>query len=411
MVESSLAADVAAIPSRSDFGTADPLSRFYSKPPVADGFAALFATDMAKNVLDLGCGEGSLTLPVTQRWGSSAFVTVDKDPAIELSLRRRLRPAGRVRHQHHCLDAFSLDLPQRLGRKFDVLLSNPPYQRVERTSAIERIFADAGLTGLMALPPEICTAELVFLAQMLRVAKSGAELGMIVPDGLMTSFKNASVRRALLQRVAISKVVSLEPGSFLRTSAQAYALMMRNEPGGTGYVNLHTLDEDGLSQPLQISPQEAARRLDHAYYALRPTQMERSITLRELRAEIVRGYRTSVEIRKKGGFHTTSFPKADEPREIHLDEAGAGKKTDARAGDILLARVGRSSHEKIGLVERGSSPLSDCVYAIRIPQAWRRVVLTSLLSPGGQRALRRISCGVGPRVIRKADLLDLPLPI
>ena len=38
MVESSLAADVAAIPSRSDFGPADPLSRFYSKSPMADGF-------------------------------------------------------------------------------------------------------------------------------------------------------------------------------------------------------------------------------------------------------------------------------------------------------------------------------------------------------------------------------------
>ncbi|BCB22040.1 N-6 DNA methylase [Bosea sp. ANAM02] len=411
MVESSLAADVAAIPSRSDFRPGDPLSRFYSKSPMADSFAALFTTDMAKNVLDLGCGEGSLTLPTTQRWRSASFMTVDKDPEIELKLKRELRGAGRISHQHHCLDALSLDLPGKLHRKFDVLLSNPPYRRVARTAAIERIFADAGLAGLLDLPAETCTAELVFLAQMLRAAKEGAEIGMIVPDGLMTSFKNAAVRQALVERLSISKVVSLGRGSFLRTTAQAYALMMRNEPGGTGYVDLHTLDEDGLSNPIQISPQEAARRLDHAYYALRPTQMERSITLRELRAEIVRGHRSSVEVRTKGGFHTTSFPKSDEPREIHLDEAGAGKKTDARAGDILLARVGRSSHEKIGLVESGSSPLSDCVYAIRIPQAWRRVVMASLLSPGGQRALRRISCGVGPRVIRKADLLDLPLPI
>ena len=411
MVESSLAADVAAIPSRSDFGPADPLSRFYSKPPMADGFAALFTTEMAKNVLDLGCGEGSLTLPMAQRWSSSALVTVDKDPAIELKLKRQLRTIGRVRHQHHCIDALSFDLDERIGRKFDVLLSNPPYRRVERSNAIARIFLDAGLARLLDLPAETCTAELVFLAQMLRVAKEGAELGMIVPDGLMTSFKNAAVRQVLVDRLRIQAVVSLHQGSFLRTTAQAYALMMRNEPGGTGYVNLHTLDENGLSQPLQISPQEAVRRLDHAYYALRPTQMERSITLRELRAEIVRGHRSSVEVRMKGGFHTTSFPKGDEPREIHLDEAGAGKKTDARAGDILLARVGRSSHEKVGLVESGSSPLSDCVYAIRIPRAWRRVVMASLLSPGGQRALRRISCGVGPKVIRKADLLDLPLPI
>ena len=411
MVESSLAAGIAALPSRSEPGTVDPLSRFYSKAPVADGFAALFTTDTAKCVLDLGCGEGSLTLPMAQRWRSSTFVTVDKDPAIELKLKRELRGAGHTGHQHHCLDALSLDLAEKLGQKFDVLLSNPPYRRVERTNAIERIFVDAGLGRLLALPAETCTAELVFLAQMLRVASEGAEIGMIVPDGLMTSFKNAGVRQVLVDRLRIRAVVSLDRGSFLRTTAQAYALMMRNEPGGTGYVNLHTLDVDGLSQPLQISPQEAARRLDHAYYALRPTQMERSITLRELRAEIVRGHRSSVEVRTKGGFHTTSFPKGDEPREIHLEKAGAGKKTDARAGDILLARVGRSSHEKVGLVESGSSPLSDCVYAIRIPRAWRRVVMASLLSPGGQRALRRISCGVGPRVIRKADLLDLPLPI
>lgn len=411
MIESSLAADAAAIPSRPEFGSADPLSRFYSKPPMADAFAALFTTDMAKNVLDLGCGEGSLTLPMTQRWRSAAFMTVDKDPAIELKLKRELRGAGRIRHQHRCLDALSLDLPEKLQRKFDALMSNPPYRKVARTAAIDRIFIEAGLAPLLDLPGDTCTAELVFLAQMLRVAKEGAELGMIVPDGLMTSFKNAAVRQVLIDRLSIRAVVSLGRGSFLRTSAQAYALMMRNVVGGTGYVDLHTLDEDGLSEPLQISPQEAVRRLDHAYYALRPTQMERSITLRALRAEIVRGHRSSVEIRAKGGFHTTSFPKSDELREIHLDEAGTGRTTDARAGDILLARVGRTFHEKIGLVECGSSPLSDCVYAIRIPQAWRRVVMASLLSPGGQRALRRISCGVGPRVIRKADLLDLPLPI
>lgn len=81
----------------------------------------------------------------------------------------------------------------------------------------------------------------------------------------------------------------------------------------------------------------------------------------------------------------------------------------AEPGDILVARVDRALHEKVCFVASGRAAITDCVYRVRVLPEWRPRVLAALTSPAGRQALSALARGVGPRMLNREDLLDLPL--
>jgi type I restriction enzyme M protein len=340
---------------------------------------------------------------------------VDVDQQASIKLRDSMRVVADRRHTHLQLDALDEDLPVRLEhRSFDVALCNPPYLTLPWRQSFDRILSEAGLSGEARRSSGYVSAEMLFVAQILRLAGNRAEIGIIVPDGLVSGRRAKGFRRALLSRVNVSSVIQLPRGSFSRTDAQAYIVVFRNEPGGSGDIELARLETDGLREPIRIPRNMAEARMDHDFHRPRHTVGRSTFRLCDIGAEIVRGNLSSAEARfaTQPVFHTTSFQTlpgggVELPHDCRVDDR-AGRRM-ARAGDILLARVDRNLHRKVCEVTTGSALLSDCVYAIRVPNRWRKVVLEALSSPSGGEALLKTSRGVGARMLSKADLLELAL--
>lgn len=393
----------------------DPLGRYYTEGRVGHLVVSLFDLRRANSILDLGAGGGSLSLAAAQRWGEAQILTIDADCGVRDLLRSRMSLAGHRLHEHLVADAFDENLPDLIrGARFDLAVCNPPYSRIRWRDGFAKILSDAGLADLHTLVPNAVTSEIVFVAQILRLAHPGAEIGVIVPDGFVSGRRAQLIRRAFLHRTQVARVVQLPRGSFRGTDAQAHIIVFRNQSGEDKNIELSKLTPHGLSAPLLISTIEAEQRMDHAYYERQTQSYLRKFTLRSIGAEIVRGSLSSSEARicPFPIFHTTSFSQYD-PYNYHLPtydiSSNQTKCRMAEIGDILLARVDRELHRKICLIVQGKAVITDCVYRIRVSPNWRQSVSRALLSPHGQSELIRASRGVGARMLNKEDLLNMEL--
>nr|WP_181170288.1 MULTISPECIES: N-6 DNA methylase [unclassified Mesorhizobium] len=399
-----------------EFGSGrDPLGRYYTDPSIGQAFVSLLDRRHASSILDLGSGGGSLTVAAAQRWTDARIQTVDLDFGAEENIRLGMASAGHLAHSHLVADVLDENLPELIGGPlFDLAVCNPPYAKIRWRDGFARILSEAGLADLRAVPAEALPSDIMFLAQILRLAEPGAEVGIIVPDGLISARRSRAVREALLRRVRVMRVVQLPRGSFRGTEAQAHVIVFRNELGRGEDVDISNLGANGVSSPLSISSSAAEARMDYGYYGLRTATTGHRFTLREIHADITRGSLSSSEAREccDPVFHTNGFVQAD-PLAYRLSRERLGQdrlgRRIAEPGDILLARVDRELHRKVCLVIEGRAVMTDCVYRIRVPAMWRSSVARALMSANGQAALVCASRGVGARMLNKEDLLDLEL--
>jgi type I restriction enzyme M protein len=393
----------------------DPLDRYYTDPAVGRLFVDLLDRRQPSAILDLGSGGGSLSLAVARRWAGARILTVDVDHGSVESIRRGMASAGHELHEHLVADALDENLPELVsGARFDVAVCNPPYARTRWRTGFERILKEAGLCELQAIPRQALTSDILFVAQILRMAEAGAEIGIIIPDGLASGRRSRPIRSALLRRTCVTRIVQLPRGSFRGTDAQAHIVVLRNERGNGLEIEISRISASGPVAPLRISVADAEHRMDYSWYEPRLGGSGRTFTLRAIGAQILRGNLSSSEARSCPDpvFHTTDYRQPDSfayslsPSFSGADRPGCRV---AEPGDILLARVDRELHRKACLVTEGRAVLTDCIFAIRVPAMWRHTVLRAFLSPRGQAALIRASRGVGARMLGKEDLLDLEL--
>ncbi|RWE28610.1 N-6 DNA methylase, partial [Mesorhizobium sp.] len=339
----------------------------------------------------------------------------DVDLGAEKHVRLGMASAGHLAHEHLVADVLDENLPDMVGgTRFDLAVCNPPYTRIRWRHGFARILAEAGLHRLRTVPAETLPSDIMFVAQILRVAEFGAEVGVIVPDGLVSGRRSRAIRHALLKRVRVMRVVQLPRGSFRGTEAQAHVIVFRNEPGRGESVEISNLDVDGISSPISIGSEAAEFRMDYGFYRPIKDTVRQGFTLRGIQAKITRGSLSSVEARACSApiFHTNCFTQRS-PLAYRLSDlpigADCGGRRIAEPGDILVARVDRELHRKVCVVTCGRAVLTDCVYRIRVPATWRDTVVRGLLSDAGQAALIRASRGVGARMLNKEDLLDLEI--
>ena len=93
--------------------------------PFADLLARVVAVDPAV-VVDLGCGDGPLTLSLTDRWPGARVVGVDSSPQM-LEAARGNDEQGRVQWVESTAEAWD---PASVGAPIDVLVSNAALQWV-----------------------------------------------------------------------------------------------------------------------------------------------------------------------------------------------------------------------------------------------------------------------------------------
>jgi type I restriction enzyme M protein len=408
---------------------ADAWGRYYTPSQVSRTLVDAMTGIRPKLVLELGAGQGALASAAHQKWRSANYVTVDTDLSATSALGRLTFKAS---HIHHAHDALDDDLADRIGialGSVDVGLCNPPYVRPRWRSSFGRILEDAGLSGALQSVHD-AGADILFIAQNLRLLRQRGKLGLILPDGLIAGQKYRGVREVLLREHRVELVVQLPRRAFAKTEAQTYLLVLSKRDGETQKVLLtHMSDVGDISDPISIPADVAMLRLDYAFHASSTTtarpheagRLEKSVGT--VIHDLLRGTVSSSQICScpVPVFHLGDFPKAHKSIAVPSVPAkfiqSVSKVSDlqqsyriARAGDILIARIGRNLHEKVCLLTHGACVISDCIFAVRTLPEFRETLLAYLLSEDGKAALKAASHGVGAKYLSRSDVLSIVLP-
>ncbi len=407
--------------------TSDPSGRYYTSPELSRSLIERINVPKPQLVLELGSGSGALCAAAASRWQAARLITVDTDKSP--SKRQSVHSLGQTpQHIHFVHDALDEDLPNKIGVRLgtvDVAVCNPPYIRPRWRADFGSILEDAGLSGALASLHD-AGADLLFLAQNLRLLRRKGKLGLILPDGLVTAERFGGVRRALLRQHLIEQVVQLPRGVFKGTEAQTYLAVLSKMAGETDQLTLRQMGPDGqLSSAVDVPQEFAAKRMDYTFHAQassahRVQDGYRRIQVGDALTDVIRGSICSSEI---GGFptavfHLGDFAKPDGentirivPNRFSLSDSAARMMSSrthlAWPGDILLARVGRNLHNRLALVVHGPCVISDCIFALRATEEHRERLYRFLESDAGQRALATSAHGVAARFLSKRNVLEI----
>lgn len=388
----------------------DFLGRYYTRELFSNLLVNQFSAISPSTVLDLGAGGGSLIKAASLRWQNADFYAADIDNGSIKKINNEL-PFVKIINA----DSLSSNIAKKLELtvdSVDIAVCNPPYLRIEDKKKYFSLFEEANLNHCVNLKK--VTSDLIFLAQNLRMLKKGGELGIILPDSLLTGYDFKILRESLLLNHSVKGIIELPKNIFPKTEARTHIILIEKGLKANNYTPLYISDKNGnCYDQIDVSSNNLCHRMDFSYHKW--TQIKdinkNSKTLLQIGCEIKRGKQTHSELKLHGKpfIHTTDlrpsckviFPKSIKYKNDRL--------VFASTGDILLARVGRGCIGKVSLVKSGRGLISDCVYRLRIPKVYRNAVWNSLTSKTGQDWLRANSHGVCARVISKTDLLNFPI--
>jgi type I restriction enzyme M protein len=400
----------------------DHLGRYYTQSAISRFLVDLLPSEHPGAVLDLGAGEGALTVAASSKWSDAALITVDVDLQASRVLSHRLKTCGfNGRHHHLPRDALSTGLRSILNRHNGThpgaAVCNPPFLVPKWRKGYGEILEDAGFSG--SLPAVTSTdAAALFLAQNLRLIADGGSVGIIVPDSLVCAEKYLGFRTSLLERYEVLHAIRLPRGSFSGTDALAHILIISRRGPTSELVRLSCLAPGtGSLRAIEVPRDQAIRRLDYVFHAAEVAADAALTKLGDVVIDARRGALNSAEVRAEKSFvlHTTDITPsicgqwADFSRRSFKPGHRSQNSAVAEQGDVILARVGRNAASKVVGVGKGRVALSDCLYRLRILPGHQERVLRCLASESGQQWLETHAYGVAARHINKSDLLNLPL--
>ncbi|MFU8788510.1 MAG: N-6 DNA methylase, partial [Methylobacter sp.] len=188
--------------------TSDPLGCYYTKPAVGALLVTAMGIECPSTVVDICVGDGALIREAAKQWKGTRFITVDIE---EKGKRTLLQALNERAITHHVRDSLDLNLAQHLGLRWgeaDMALCNPPYIRPKWKKQFLEILEDAGLSHVLPRMSEI-PADLLFIAQNLRLLRQGGRLGLILPDGIVAGEKYSVFRKTLLTNHQVERVIEL----------------------------------------------------------------------------------------------------------------------------------------------------------------------------------------------------------
>jgi type I restriction-modification system DNA methylase subunit len=207
------------------------LGQYFTPQPVAafalDALEAFGLAGGRLRVIDPACGEGVFLaealrrFPAARVWGCDLDATLaERWRAAGLAGGGAMQGRGTAPRVHLHVQDGLLDAPLwGIGAgQFDLVLGNPPY-------------------GLgLPRPGHGESTEALFLRRFAELARRGAWLAVIVPEGIVASDRAQGLRDWLLDRVALRAVVALPESTFSvsGTAARTTLLLARKGEGAGG---------------------------------------------------------------------------------------------------------------------------------------------------------------------------------
>lgn len=176
-----------------------------------------------------------------QHFHNTMFNGIEFDPTM-------LR-IGAMNMQLHALDNPTLIGKDALStsnddivEKYSLILANPPFKGSLDYDDVEPSLLKVTKTK---------KTELLFLALMLRMLKTGGRAAVIVPDGVLFGSSNAhkSIRKELVENQHLQGVISMPSGVFKPYAGVSTAILIftKTNDGGTNNVWFYDMKADGLS--------------------------------------------------------------------------------------------------------------------------------------------------------------------
>ena len=388
----------------------DNLNRYYTQKKISSLLVSNFSIDNPKTVLDLGVGRGSLIIEAYRRWCKARLFATDID-AVPLNKLKSILPKIEVSK----IDGLRPDLDKQLKLSFsavDIAVCNPPYRKIKNTGIYDEVLRRAGFNRVAQSYG--LTTDIVFLAQNINILESGGELGIILPDTLLSGIRFEKFRADLLENLTISSVIQLPDRIFAKTEALTHILMLKKEPSSQQYeVPMRLANGDGEIVGEIISRSESlTHRMDYNFYSYTAKSNRKRLTLGDIGATIFRGKHSKKKLNELLGgkkfFHLSSFANDYGPTTVQFNNKRI-VNTRAKRGDILIARVGKRNVGKLAYVQSGESEVSDCILVIRVDKKYRKSVFESLTSDEGKAWIQAYAHGVCSRFITQKDLAKFPL--
>lgn len=134
--------------------------------------------------------------------------------------------------------------------RYDVILANPPFKGMLD-------FDDTNKTLLSVVKTK--KTELLFIALILRMLKSGGRAAVIVPDGVLfgSSAAHKQLRTKLVDENQLEAVVSLPSGVFKPYAGVSTGILVFSKGGKTKDVLFMDIEADGFSLDDKREPVEA----------------------------------------------------------------------------------------------------------------------------------------------------------
>jgi type I restriction-modification system DNA methylase subunit len=279
----------------------DKLGRYYTDTIFSELLVRQLNIPDPKHILDLGVGNGSLLSAAFNKWQNAKFSAIDieeKDfgdlPRINFFRNDVLNNSSEI----------SLELS---NTEIDIAICNPPYSRIIDKNQYNSLFKEIGFNACLNL--KYITADLLFLAFNLSLLKKGGQLGIIVPDTLITSIDFELFRNDIL-KYDITAIIELPAKVFKRTEAKTYIIVLNNVFSETNSVELLSADKSGeIVGKLKILKADLVKRMDYTFHLFQSSLDVTGLSLKEIGANICRGRLSKKELIKKGNsfFHTTEF--------------------------------------------------------------------------------------------------------
>jgi type I restriction enzyme M protein len=155
-----------------------------------------------------------------------------------------------IHYQDTLSAGFTDRFPNAATNGFDLILANPPFK-----GSLD--FEDVHPSLLRQVKTK--KTELLFIALILRMLKTGGRSATIVPDGVLfgSSGAHQALRKLLIDNNQLEAVISLPSGVFKPYAGVSTGILVFTKGGRTDNVFFYDIEADGFSLDDKREPVEA----------------------------------------------------------------------------------------------------------------------------------------------------------
>lgn len=374
-------------------------SQYFTEKLFAESMIALIDIEKVHYALDLGIGNGALSKAVLKRWPQTCIDAIDVD--YDICNSEILKKCNINIQQGDILNVEDLNL---LKNEYDLAICNPPYKRIKHENKYRELFIDANLNECNE--QKCISADVVFIAVNLKLLKSNGILAIIVPDGLLTRKDYKPFRHAIISRHRIIHIIQLPEKAFSKTEARTHIIIIKKNGKTNDNVPISYMSQNGIiNETINIDKNVLFNRMDFSYCKwFKLSSEEQFSQIDNIVYEIKRGGISYKKLRTSNlnYLHSNSYSN-NACLQLPSYEYTINKTT-ARAGDIIICRVGKRCVGKIAFIESGTILLSDCLFKITVPFKYQKDVFKELQSFESKEWISINAHGVCSKVISKSDL-------